>query len=232
MRPNEMRFVTVESLIPEEHRRRRDWGGMSLSYTGNLMEMWAQIALRGGNRGGSADVTFSVLNGAGSDVQEAVWQQPRPGKAVIALGNSSNEPIQTTLQFTDGETEEVNIAPFGTGYVRRNSGGNSNDKKYTSGIRFYDTLNTFQPNLFATNFRVKNYSPRLLLKNTSNADITTQASFRPTAGDGATIELPVVTLAVGEIKELDLQPLRAAAAARDDLDSVGVQASTAARPAL
>ena len=37
------------------------------------------------------------------------------------------------------------------------------------------------------------------------------------------IELPTVTLAAGEIKELNLQPLLTAAANRNDLDAVSVQ---------
>lgn len=251
MQPAEMRFVSIESLIPPEHRSQHVWGGMSLSYTGSLMEMWAQITLRGGAaQGGSADVTFSVLNNLGSDTQEAVWWQPRPGTAVIALGNSSNTPIQTRLKFSNGETQEVQIAPFATRYVRRNSnGGNSNgfgesvklttngaagslkatgfvisnDRRYTSGIRFYDTPNAVQPNLFATNFRVKNSSVRLLLKNTSTTSITAQPRFRPMEGNASAVELSPIALAPNEIKELNLQSLLTAAATRTDLDAVSVQ---------
>jgi len=49
LQPSEMRFVTIESLIPEHHRGQHLWGGMSLSYFGRSLEVWAQITLRGPN---------------------------------------------------------------------------------------------------------------------------------------------------------------------------------------
>lgn len=63
---------------------------------------------------GSTDVTFSVLDGRGSAVQEAVWWMPEGGTAVLALGNSSDALLRTTVQFPDGEAQEVDIAPFAT----------------------------------------------------------------------------------------------------------------------
>jgi hypothetical protein len=250
LQPAEIRFVSVESLIPEEHRGRHVWGGMSLSYTGMLMEVWAQISLNGTGNRGSADVTFSVLNNLGSDRQEAVWWQPTPGKTVIALGNSSSNPIHTTAQFSDGEIQEIDIAPLATHYIRRNNSNNSsnrqsvklmtngaagslkaggyvasadggNNDRFASSIRFYDTPGVVQPKLFANNFRVKNSVSHLLLKNTSTSSITTQAQFRPTDGNGEPMMLPPVTLDAGEIVEVNLQPLQAAN--RNDLDSVSVQ---------
>lgn len=254
LQPAEIRFVTVESLIPAQHRKQHVWGGMSLSYTGMRMEVWAQITLRGAGQRESADVVFSVLNGTGSDKQEAVWWQPKPGKANIVLGNSSSSQIHTTLQFSDGDAQEVDIAPFATRYIRRNvsnGGGNtpeagigqsvklttigpagslkatgyiiSNSSKFASGIRFYDTQHTAQPNLFATNFRVKNSSSHLLLKNTTATILTARPRFRPVDGTGNPVELPFVFLSPGEIKEVDLQTLRTEAANRNDLDAVSVQ---------
>jgi hypothetical protein len=61
---------------------------MSLSYMGNVLEVWAQIALIDVGGTGSTDVTFSVLEGRGSDVQEAVWWTPERATTSIALGNS------------------------------------------------------------------------------------------------------------------------------------------------
>ena len=262
LQPSEIRFVTVESLIPAAERGHHVWGGMSFSYTGRLMEVWAQITLRGRGQHASSDVTFSVLNNYGADTQEAVWWMPKPGKAVIALGNSSNAPIHTALEFSNGDVQELDIAPFATAYVRRNS-NNANGKtteagegesvkltttgpagslkavgyvssisnNFTSSIRFYETPNAVQQHLFATNFRAKNSSAHLLLKNTSATSLTAAPRFLPVDGTGgAAVTLPAVTLAGGEIKELDLQPLRTAAASRSDLEQTSVRIENSGAP--
>ena len=46
LRPSEMRFVTVDSLIPAEHRGQHLWGGMSLAYTGRLGSLGADYLAR------------------------------------------------------------------------------------------------------------------------------------------------------------------------------------------
>lgn len=252
LQPAEIRFVSIDSLIPEAHRGQHTWGGMSLSYYGQLMEVWAQITLPGAGQRGSSDVTFSPLNGTGSDTQEAIWWQPRPGKRVIVLGNSSDRPIVTTLQFANGNVESVNIPPLGTRYVRKNfpligsdgadsvklttvgpsgslkatgyviSNILSSSHKFASSIRFYDTNGAAQQKLFATNFRLKNTSSRLLLRNTSSNSLIATPKFYP-QGDGEPAALPSVTLNAGQSKEVNLQPLRNAAADRDDMDSVSVE---------
>lgn len=250
LQPSEIRFVSVESLIPAEHRGRHIWGGMSLSYTGSLLQVWAQITLHGLNGIGSADVTFSVLNGRGSDTQEAVWWMPNGSStAIIALGNSSDVPIHTRLQYSDGETQEVDIAPFATRYIRRQRSNavklttagpagslkvagfvSNSNQRFTSGIRFYETQNAVQSNLFATNFKVRNQSSHLLLKNTATSSVTARPRFRPMSGTGNAVELPQITLAPGEITELDLRPLNAAAETRNDLESVSVMIENSGSP--
>lgn len=206
LNPNEIRFVSIKSLIPKKYRGRHDWGGMSVAYTGDSMAIAPQIILRETVQSSSFDVSFSELNGKGSDTQEAVWWMPKKGKVIIALGNSSDESAQTTLQFSDGETQIVDIAPFATRYVERNnkqSGGasvklittgaagnlkaagfvSSSDNKFTSGVRFYDTKSVVQPNLFATNFKPKGSTAYLLLKNTTTNTITAQPRFLPVSGE-------------------------------------------------
>jgi len=118
LQPAEIRFVKIEQLIPAKHRGRHKWGGIALSYTGGVLEVWAQIAFHGVNGGGSVDETFNILDEPGSDVREAVWWMPEKATAVIALGNSSDTSIHTTLQFSDGDYREVEIAPFATEFVR------------------------------------------------------------------------------------------------------------------
>jgi hypothetical protein len=253
LQPAEIRFVTIDSLIPEADRGQHTWGGMSLSYFGKLMEVWAQITLPGVGERGSSDITFSVLNGAGSDSQEAVWWQPRPGKRVIVLGNSSGTSIHTTAQFADGTTEAMDIAAHATHYIRDNLGGNAPDgpasvklttvgpagslkangyimstsnspnNRFASSIRFYEPQTVVQPKLFATNFRAKNSSSHLLLRNTSTTVVTATPVFRPTEGDGEPVTLPSVSINALQSVEVDLQPLLSAAATRTDLESVSVE---------
>ncbi|MFL6375521.1 MAG: hypothetical protein ACJ73D_12705, partial [Pyrinomonadaceae bacterium] len=130
LQPAEMRFVTIASLIPEGHRSESNWGGISFSFFGTPTEVWAQITIPGQANRGSSDVVFSVLDGQGSDTQEAVWWQPRPGKRTLALGNSSDASIATTVELSSGDTQTVTIPPHGTQYLSDNlssgtSGGDS-----------------------------------------------------------------------------------------------------------
>ena len=263
LQPAEIRFVPVESLIPEEHRGRHRWGGIALSYAGRLLEVWAQLRLLSVGRGGSVDVLFSVLRDRRSNVSQAVWWMPLGATAVIALGNISDVPIRATLQFSDDSTQEVVISPFATEFVRyrgRRSSGNA-QRRYGTGeavtitsigpegglittglvtsprnrfsniIRFYDTANAVQPNLFATNFQASAAESRLVLKNTTDSPITARPRFLPIAGEaGNPVELPAVTVRPQEIREVDLQPLRAAATHRTDLDSVSVQITNSGAP--
>jgi hypothetical protein len=212
---------------------------------------------------GSTDVTFSILDGRGSDVQEAVWWMPERGTATIALGNSSDTPLHTTVQFADGESQQVDIAPFCTRYIRRRAQGRkganslsdgtaeaaklttigpagslrvvgvvtSDNQKFTSSIRFYEPKGAVQPHLFATNLRLKDTSPRMVLKNTSDTEVTAQPRFRPAAGEGGNVvELPSLTLRPQEVVEVDLSPLVRVAADRTDLDSVSVQVTNTGSP--
>lgn len=246
MQPNEMRFVTIDSLLPEEQKNRTDWGGMDIQYFGAKMELWAQITLLDQEQRGSSDVTFSVINGIGSDTQEAVWYQPK-GKSVLALGNSSENQIQTRVEYSDGQVKEVIIPAFGTRYLRRNyvsQGGQSVkittvgeagalkavgyvssesavlDKRFAGSIRFYDTKGTVQSKLFANNFRVGNES-HLVIKNTSEDKINISPTFKPTEGNGEPLVIPSLTLTPGEIREIDLIALRESH--REDLKSVFVE---------
>lgn len=262
LQPTEIRFVDIKKLIPAQYRGRRSWGGMSLSYTGNVMEAWAQITLIDVGGAGSTDVTFSVLEGRGSDVQEAVWWMPERGTATLALGNSSATPLRTNVQFSDSEAQDVDIAPFATKYIRRRANRGdaksllegttdsvklttigpagslravgvvtSDSRKFTSSIRFYEPQGAAQPHLFATNLRLKNTLPRMVLKNTSDADITAQPRFRPTEGEaGSMVELPLQTLKPHEVVEVDLSPLVGIAAGRTDLNSVSVQVTNTGNP--
>jgi hypothetical protein len=99
LKPNEIRFVDTKSLIPKKERNRHKWGGMAFSYVGGFMEAWAQLTLHGIRGGGSVNVLFTVLSQKRSNTAEAVWWTPRGGSAVIALGNSSDQPVRANLTF-------------------------------------------------------------------------------------------------------------------------------------
>jgi hypothetical protein len=246
LQPAEMRFVPVEQLMPEALRGRHRWGGIALSFSGGVMEVWSQITFHGVG-GGSVDETFNILEEPGSDTREAVWLMPKKSTAVIALGNSSNVGIRTTAQFADGDSEDVDIPAGVTKFIRRHArerdiesvklsaagpAGSmrvmgfvvADDQNFTSSIRFYDTMRTVQPNLYATNLRLKNTVPRVVLKNTSQLDTSARLRFFSAAGEQYNpVELPTVTVRPQQVVDVDLSALREAAASRTDLESVSVQ---------
>jgi hypothetical protein len=258
LQPAEIRFVPVEQLMPEYLRGQHRWGGIALSYTGNVLEVWAQITFHGIG-GGSIDETFNILEEPGSDTREAVWLMPRKGTAIIALGNSSSTAIHTTAQFGSGASEDFEIPAGVTRFVRHHAreGGNAtatpesvklttggpegalrvagfmmgDDHDFASSIRFYDTKKTVQPNLYAINLRLKNATPRMVLKNTSDNEISAQPRFFSAAGEqGSPVDLPSLTLRPQQVIDVDLSALRQAAASRTDLDSVSAQIASSGAP--
>ncbi len=251
--PAEMRFVDVKSLMPAEYQNNHKWGGMSLAYTGNLMEVWGQLTLHGIGKKGSTNVLFAVVDAPRSTVSGAVWQMPKNATTTIALGNYSDAASSAVLTFSNGDSEIINLAPYQTEIInRKNNGQNqtnnveaesviintsgqpgrvittglvvSNNGNFASSIRFYDTENVAQPNLYSTNFRLKETTPHIILKNTTANTITARPRFLPTAGEGSgVIELPAVTIMPKAVKELNLTSLVNAAKTRSDLDTVSVQ---------
>jgi len=123
LRPAEMRFVDTKSLIPQRERNRHHWGGMSLTYIGNLLEAWAQLTLKGLRGGGSANVFFAVVGQPRANTIESVWWMPRNAEAVIALGNSSDQTVHANLIFGNGESQDLDIGPFATEIVRSRGEG-------------------------------------------------------------------------------------------------------------
>lgn len=247
LQPAEIRFVPIEQLMPETLRDQRKMGGIALSYTGGVLEVWAQITFHGVGGSGSIDETFNILEEPGSDTREAVWWMPKRSTAVIALGNSSGTAIHTTAQFSKGDSEEIDIPPFATKFIRRHAQDRetesvkltnvgpdgslrvagfvtAQEQNFTSSIRFYDTKRTVQSNLYATNLRLATANARMVLKNTSDAAITVRPRFFSSAGEqGNPLELPQMTLQPRQIVDVDLNDLREAASTRTDLASVSAQ---------
>jgi hypothetical protein len=254
LQPAEIRFVPIKSLIPDGYQGKRRWGGIALSYTGGFLEVWAQISFRGVGGKGSIDETFNLFEDQGSDTREGVWLMPKGGSAVIALGNSSDAPIQTTVQFSNGESEVVNISPFATAFVRRHAGDASSDsvklttigpagalrvagfvlggvQHFNSSIRFADTKKAAQSNLYATNLRLENSNPRMLIENTGDYAVSAAPKFFPATGDqGNPIELPAIAIAPHQITDVDLRPLIEAATTRSDLKFVSAQVINSGAP--
>jgi hypothetical protein len=255
LKPTEIRFVDTKSLIPAKERNRHKWGGMSFSYVGGFMEAWAQLTLHGIRGGGSVNVVFTVMSQKRSNTAEAVWWTPRGGSAVIALGNSSDQPVRANLTFTSGASQFVDVGPFATEIVRLNSNilgpaaagrvesvsinyagpegslipagyTSSAEGKFASMIRFYDTQRTVQQHLYATNLQIKNAKPHMALRNVSTDFVTATPTFLPPNGDpNQAVKLTPIKLAPSDIVEVDLDPLLQAASNRSDLDSVSVQVS-------
>lgn len=247
LQPAEIRYVTIKDLIPPTHHNQQEWGGISLSYTGKVLEVWAQLRLLKVRGGGSTEVLFTILNEPRSNVREAVWFTPQGGYSTLALGNSSANPVAAALDFGNGATQNVVIAPHATKLIRHHSSikaqsetvriteegisGNlipsgfvsSATGDYTSSIRFYAPSGV-QSNLYATNLRVKNTVPHLLLKNTSAGVVTARLQFHSTTNSSAKqIELPAITIRANQIIEADLAPLLSAAARNADFKSVSVR---------
>jgi hypothetical protein len=260
LHPEEIRFVDTKSLIPATERNQHKWGGMAFTYDGGFMEAWAQLTLHGIRGGGSVNTLFTVLSQKRSNTAEAVWWTPRGGSAVIALGNSADQPVHANLIFSTGESQTVDVAPFGTEIVRLHAdllgaastdrveavsinytgiegsliptGYTASDKgKFASMIRFYDTQHVVQQNLFANNLRLKNTTPHMVLRNVSADFVSVSPTFLPASGDSnAAVKFQPVRLAPSETVEVNLSPLLKAASGRSDLDSVSVQISNSGLP--
>jgi hypothetical protein len=112
LHPAEIRFVDTKSLIPPGQRSHNHWGGMSLSYNGNLMEGWAQLTLKGIRGGGSASVFFAPLNLPRPNNIESVWWMPNHADAVIALGNSSNQLVHAHVCRRNWRVDSRRIYQF------------------------------------------------------------------------------------------------------------------------
>jgi hypothetical protein len=88
-----------------------------------------------------------------------------------------------------------------------------------------------QPNLYATNFRLKDITPRLVLRNTGSQMISATPRFIPAPGDPNNfIDLPSVTLNPNEIVDVDIEPLKAVTLGRSEFDHVSVQILNSGAP--
>ncbi|HKP37390.1 MAG TPA: hypothetical protein VJT71_11065 [Pyrinomonadaceae bacterium] len=107
----------------------------------------------------------------------------------------------------------------------------ADDNSFISSMRFNDTKKIVQPNLYATNLRLRHAEPRIVLKNTSIAPISARPRFFTVNGElDNPVELPTMALLPEQIVEVDLTALRTAAASRTDFDSVSVEIENSGAP--
>jgi hypothetical protein len=251
LEPSEVRNMAVADLMPPDPHR-VDVAGMILTYFGGMLEVGAQITLLGQGGTSSVDIPFSAGMDYRSAAQEAVWWMPKHAEATIILGNASDAQIVANLKYSNGKSQEVTLRPFATEIVERSSGAENSsegiaesvrielsgpvgslratgfvtsaDKRFNSGIRFYDPETIRQPHLFATNLRLKKSQARLVLKNIGDAAISARPRFIPSSGEsGDALQLPAVLLEPHAAVEVDLKPLEKAAKTRSDFDMVSAQ---------
>jgi hypothetical protein len=246
----EVRNMAVADLMSPDLQT-VDMAGITLTYFGGMLEVGAQITQLGQDRASSVDIPFSAGMDYRSAAQEAVWWMPKHSEAKIILGNASDAQIAANLKYRDGQSQEVTLRPFATQIVERSSAGENSegiaesvrielsgpvgslratgfvtsaDKRFNSGIRFYDPDTIRQPHLFATNLRLEKSEPRLVLKNVGDTVISAKPRFIPPSGESsAALELPVVSLLPHSAVEVDLKPLEKAAKGRSDFDMVSAQ---------
>ena len=249
MQPTEVKTVDLKTIMPAVVRNRHDMGGMTLSYYGGALEMWGQLRLMNVQHGNSVDVTFVIEQDKRSEIRNAVWPMPEHAEAILALGNFSSATVTATLTFSNSDVEEVTIPAFGTNLVRKQTSQfqsstyagvrvdahgstaliatgavTTNDGSFTSSIRFYDTKNVVQPNLYATNFRLRDSTPSMVLRNTGTQSIAVIPRFIPAPGDPNNfIDLPSTTLEPDEIKNIDIASFKAAVSGRSEFDRVSIQ---------
>ena len=117
----EIRYVDVKRLLPEEYRNQRNWGGLSLSYEGFNREMWSQFRFLGVNGGGNVDEFFTVTEESRSDELQAAWWMPVKSEAIIALGNITDVATSATVRFSDKQERSVSLGPHATEILRFHS---------------------------------------------------------------------------------------------------------------
>lgn len=250
LRPGEVRWMRVSELNASTGLPLSATDAIEIQYLGRLLEVGAQLTLQGSR--GVVDVPFSMSGDYQSSVQEAVWPAFRQGQAFVAIGNASDQLVFVTLEQPGRPARQLKLGPHmtrtvlaptnnadvatstGADWMRldvrgpigsvRATGFIETQRGITGGIRFYDPATAQQSDLSATNLKVEDNLPIMVLKNTGNAPVTARARFLPLSEEeGSPVELPDVTLPPQGARSVDLTPLRQAATSRDDLARVSAQ---------
>lgn len=261
LQPAEVRWMRLSELNQPTGADVITNDAVELEYLGRKLEVGAQVTLIRQTQTGSVDVPFSARADYRSAVQEAVWFLPPAAQSVVVLGNASGLPVSVGIKRGGRAAEQLEIGPHETrtlispstqdgarqlqqanvdsmrlevaGEVGslRATGFVELRGKFIGGIRFYDPSTGQQSDIFATNLRIADKWPAMVLKNTSDTSITATPRFLPLQDSGGPpIELAPTVLGPRAAVVVDLSELLKASAGRPDFSRGSVQVVNTGRP--
>ncbi len=236
--PGETRWTPVRDLFQRRSLRSLSGATVTLRYSGYLLDLRTQIVARRGEKTGSVDVLFIGAGEFRSRTLNGAWVTPAGGNAVITIANTTDDvvnvmitsdrrrrilrlsPHQTETLIRPGALDRVgadaiSIAHDGAvGAVR--AGGYLEFGSRTFGIlRFYDPRVARQPNLAASNLRVKGTMVQMALFNASSHPLTVKPEVRAAIRQpGSSTFLPGGTLQPGKVMIVDTRAIERLAADR------------------
>jgi hypothetical protein len=256
LKPAEVRWLRLSDLNAPTGRAVTTNDGLQLEYLGHMLEVGAQVTLLRKAGAAAVDVPFSAAGEYHSSVQEAVWPAPPGTRSVVVLANTSDVTVGITVEQHNRESDYIEIAPHVTRALDRRSDvkGRSSagfdwmridvrgpigsvrasgfaevNGRLTSPIRFYDPGAVRQPNLYATNLRLRDMATLMVLKNTSDATVTVRPRFLA-FDPSSSVDLKPLTLAPHAATSVDLGTLHGDAADAKQMEHVSVEVVNSGPP--
>lgn len=252
----EARWLRLSDLAPSAGRAATQNDAVELEYFGHALELGAQVALLRGRGAGVVDIPFSMPGEGRSLIQEATWPVGAGSRAVAVLGNASEAFVFATIAGPDRAGERIELPPHGTRTIVREASANPASpvdwlrvevqgptgsvratgyveakNRVAAAIRFYDPEAARQADLFATNLRVADTWPTLVLKNTANMTITATPVFTGVKDDGELpVALPSIVLPPYAAVTVPLHRLQDEAGRRPDLGRVSLHVRNSGPP--
>lgn len=235
LQPAETRWIAVRDLLPSQARPAEGIDALELRFFGYLLDLRTQIVTRRSPSLGSVDVLFTGMGEFRSRKLSSVWIVPAGGRAILTLGNTTDEELTASLQG-DHPSRRIRLAPHETLTLVRpgspnkpspdsltvisdgpvgalRAGGYLEFGRRTFGlVRFYDTATARQAHLSASNLRVGNTDVQMALLNTSDRPVVVQPEARPATREGGQpILLPSITVLPRQSVAIDTRGLRGTA---------------------
>lgn len=113
LQPAETRWIAVRELLPTPHRPLHQIDALELRYFGYLLDLRMQIVVRRSRALGSVDVLFTGAGEFRSQTLNAVWVTPSGGRAILTLGNTSNEEISVWQHYPAPDVFVRNVLEHG-----------------------------------------------------------------------------------------------------------------------